>query len=202
MLFRSPHMKKKQYKAVFRARIDFKNDEPQQEPLVPGYSYYLENERKVSYSDITNEAERIINNDLKVELQKYLNLSIQEVQSQSVYEGSIEIIFTVVLNFLELVGGLKDLYDAVHLIREISERHIKKMLSDKFGNHFRVDTYVIVPRQEDYWRFEKRYMVVQGNEEKPQRDIFFYYLLVANIILLLIVGVLVFGAVKAVYFGG
>ena len=200
MLFRSSHMKKKQYKAVFRARIDFKNDEPQQEPLVPGHSYYLENERKVSYSDITNEAERIINNDLK--LQKYLNLSIQEVQSQSVYEGSIEIIFTVVLNFLELVGGLKDLYDSVHLIREISERHIKKMLSDKFGNHFRVDTYVIAPRQEDYWRFEKRYMVVQGNEEKPQRDTFFYYLLVANIILLLIVGVLVFGAVKAVYFGG
>lgn len=109
-------MKKKQYKAVFRARIDFKYDEPQQEPLVPGHSYYLENERKVSYSDITNEAERIINNDLKVELQKYLNLSIQEVQSQSVYEGSIEIIFTVVLNFLELVGGLKDLYDAVHLM--------------------------------------------------------------------------------------
>lgn len=90
-------MKKKQYKAVFRARIDFKNDEPQQEPLVPGHSYYLENERKVSYSDITNEAERIINNDLKVELQKYLNLSIQEVQSQSVYEGSIEIIYNHLL---------------------------------------------------------------------------------------------------------
>lgn len=72
-------MKKKQYKAVFRARIDFNYDEPQQGPLVPGHSYYLENERKVSYSDIANEAERIIDNDVKVELQKYVNLSIQEV---------------------------------------------------------------------------------------------------------------------------
>lgn len=142
-------MKKKQYKAVCRVRIDFKNDAPQQGTLVPGHSYYLENERKVSYSDIANEAERIINNDLKIELQKYMNLSIQEVQTQSVYEGSIEIIFTVVLSFLELVGGLKDLYDSIHLIREISERHIKKKLSDKFGNHFRVDTYVIVPREAD-----------------------------------------------------
>lgn len=35
-----------------------------------------------------------------------------------------------------------------------------------------------------------------------KRDTFFYYLLVANIILLVIVGVLVFGAVKTVYFGG
>ena len=123
------------------------------------------------------------------------------MQTQSVYEGSIEIIFTVVLSFLELVGGLKDLYDSVHLISEISERHIKKKLSDKFGNHFRVDTYVIAQREEDYWRFEKRYTVVQVNEEKPQRDTFSYYLLVANIVLLLIVGVLMFGAVKTVYFG-
>lgn len=194
--------KKTQYKAVFRTRIDFKNDELQQGSLLPGHSYYLENEQKVSYSDIANEAERIINNGLKVEVQKYLNLSIQEVQTQSVYESSIEIIFTVVLSFLELVGGLKDLYDSIQLIREVSEQHIKKKLSDKFGNHFRVDTYVISPRGEDYWRFEKRYMVVQGNEEKPQRDTFFYYLLIANIVLLVIVGVLVFGAVKAVYFGG
>ena len=98
------------------------------------------------------------------------------------------------------IGGLKNLYDSVHLIREISERHIKKKLSDKFGNHFRADTYVITPREEDYWHFEKRYMVVQGNEEKTQSDTFSYYLLVANIVLLVIVGVLVFGAVKAVYF--
>lgn len=35
-----------------------------------------------------------------------------------------------------------------------------------------------------------------------KRDAFFYYLPVTNIILLVIVGVLVFGAVKMVYFGG
>lgn len=40
---------------------------------------------------------------------------------------------------------------------------------------------------------------VDKNREK--RDAFFYYLLVANVILLVIVGVLVFGAVKTVYFG-
>lgn len=193
--------KKKQYKAVFRTRIDFKNDEEQSRHLRPGQSYYFENQQGVSYSDIVNEAERIINNDLKGELQKYMILSIQEVQTQSVYEGSIEIIFTVVLSFLELMGGLKDLYDVVHLVTEIAERHINRKLSDKFGNHFRVDTYVIAPREDDFWRFEKRYIVSRESKgEIPQRDAFFYYLLVANVVLLLIVGVLVFGAVKAVYF--
>lgn len=193
----------KRYKAVFRARIDFNHDELHQERLHPGHSYYLEegSDERVSYTDISDEAIRIINSDLKPELQKYIDISIEEVQVQAVYEGSIEIIYTVILGFLNLVGGLKDLYDSVHLISEISERYIKKKLSNKFGNHFRVDTYVIAPREEDYWRFEKRHMVVRGNEEKLQRDAFFYYLLIVNIVLLVIVGILVFGAVKAVYFG-
>lgn len=192
--------KKQQYKAVFRTRIDFRQDEEPSRSLRPGQVFYLGNEQRVSYNDIANEVERIINNDLKPELQKYTDLSIQEVQMQSVYEGSVEIIFTVILSFLELVGGMKDLYDAVHLIKEIAERHINRKLSDKFGNHFRVDTYAIAPREEDYWRFEEGCMVKQGNNEEPRRDAFFNYLLVANIVLLLIVGGLVFGAVKTVYF--
>lgn len=64
-------------------------------------------------------------------------------------------------------------------------------------------TYVIVPERRGYWRLEEKMRwscSVGRNEEK--RDAFFYYLLVANIVLLVIVGVLVFGAVKTVYFGG
>ena len=46
-------MKKKQYKAVFRTRIDFKNDEPLQKPLHPGGLYYLDkhSESQVSYTE-------------------------------------------------------------------------------------------------------------------------------------------------------
>lgn len=198
-------MKKKQYKAVFRARIDFNYDEPQQEPLHLGRSYYFDkySESQVSYADIADEAVRIINSELKSHLQKYTDICIDEVQVQAVYEGSIEIIYTVILGFLSLVSGLKDLYDAVHLIREISEHHINKKLSDRFGRHFKVDTYVIVPESRDFWRLEEKMRwscSVGRNKEK--RDAFFYYLLVANIVLLVIVGVLVFGAVKTMYFGG
>ena len=205
MLFGSLPMKKKQYKAVFRARIDFNYDEPQQKPLLPGHSYYLEEgpNEKVSYSNISDEAVRIINCDLKPELQKYTDISIDEVQVQAVYEGSIEIIYTVILDFLNLVSGLKDLYDAVHLIREMSKRHINKKLSNRFGRIFKVDTYVIVPESRDYWRLEEKMpwdRSVVSSVEK--HDAFFYYLLVANIVLLVIVGVLVFGAVRTVFFGG
>lgn len=196
-------MKKKQYKTVFRARIDFNYDEPHQKPLLPGHTYHLEedSDTRVSYTDISDEAVRIINSDLKPELQKYTDISVKEVEAQAVYEGSIEIIYTVVLGFLDLVGGLKDLYDAVRLIKEISERHINKKLSDRFGRHFKVDTYVIVPDYKEYWRLEEKMIGAQGDSSAAKRDAFFYYLLVANIVLLIIVGVLVFGAVKAVYFG-
>ena len=63
--------KEQQYKAVFRTRIDFRQDEEPSSFLRPGQTYYFENQREVSYSDIADEAERIINNDLKPELQKY-----------------------------------------------------------------------------------------------------------------------------------
>lgn len=194
----------KQYKAVFRARIDFNYDEPYQESLHPGGVYYLDkrSESKVSYEDIANEAVRIINSALKPELQKYISIYIKEVEAQAVYEGSIEIIYSVVLGFLDLVGGLKDLYDAVRLIKEISERHINKKLSDRFGRHFKVDTYVIVPEYRDQWWLEDGMPRGRRLDSKVEkRDAFFYYLLVANIVLLIIVVALVFGAVRTVYFG-
>jgi len=196
-------MKKKQYKAVLRAQIDFNYDKSNPNSLYSGESYYLDkhSESKVSYTDISDEAVRIINSDLKPELQKYTDISIEEVQTQAVYEGSIEIIYTVILSFLNLVSGLLDLYDAVRLIREISERHINKKLSDRFGRHFKVDTYVIVPGNRDYWRFEEMQWNRGMDRCVEKRDAFFYYLLAANIVLLVIVGVLVFGAVKIVYFG-
>lgn len=197
-------MKKKQYKAVFRARIVFDSDELHQNPLHPGGSYYLDKyfEEQVSYTDITNKSIRIINSERKPELQKYTDISINEVQVQVVYEGSIEIIYSVILSFLNLVSGLKDLYDVVRLIGEISERHINKKLTDRFGRHFKVDTYVIVPESKDYWRFEEKQWNRRMDCNVEKRDAFFYYLLVANIILLVIVGVLVFGAVMTVYLGG
>lgn len=158
-------------------------------------------EKEVFYNDIANEAVCIINTELKPELQKYADIPVEEVQVQAVYEGSIEIIYSVVLGFLDLVGGLKDLYDAVRLIREISERHINKKLSDRFGRHFKVDTYVIVPDYKEHWWLEENVMAARRNSNVEKRDAFFYYLLVANIVLLIIVGMLVFGAVKTVYFG-
>ena len=189
-----------QYKAVFRARIDFYEKYKSSKALSPGTHYYFQNEEKFSYSDIVEESERIIDVALKPELQRCTNLTIQEVQTQFIYEGSIEIIFTVILSFFNLIGGLKDLYDTVHLIESIAEKQINKRLNDKFGNYFSVDTYAIAPRTYERYYLEKGHTIEQNRNEAPPRDAFFYYLLVANIVLLLIMIALVLVAVKRVYF--
>ena len=159
--------RKQQYKAVFRARIDFRNEYKTSNTLSPGTYYYFQNEQKISYSDIVEESERIINVELKPELQKCSNLSIQEIQTQFIYEGSIEIIFTVILGFFNLIGGLKDLYDTVHLIDSIAEKQINKRLNDKFGNYFRVDTYTIAPEIRDCYYHKSRHAIEQNRNEEP-----------------------------------
>ena len=195
--------KKKQFKAVYSAHIDFKDKgclNRELRTLKQGEYNYLENERKVSYSDILKITDTAINAELKEELSKYTNLKVSDVQTQAVYEGSIEVIFTVVLDFLNLVGGLKDLYDAVKLIRKIAEQHITKKLKNEYGDYFIVKVDAVSPDLYDL-RYDRKFIVGKLEmDESSKRDAFFYYLLIANIVLLLIIGVLVFGAVRKVYF--
>ncbi len=163
----------KLYKAVFRTKIDFKDGKTNQYALTPGGKYYF-NDGCITYDDIVNEAVQITNHDLKAELQKYTFISIKEVNVQAVYEGSIEIVFSVVLGFLEFIGGLKNLYDTTRLICEISERHINKKLSSKFGRYFEVDTYTIMPNRHDQF-VEQEINNEQNLNRKENRDSFFYY---------------------------
>ena len=195
--------KKKYFKAVYSAHIDFKDKRylnRELGPLKPGESFCLKNEQKVSYSDILETTDTAINVELKKELSKYINLEVSDVQVQAVYEGSIEVIFTVVLDFLNLVGGLKDLYDAVKLIREIAGKHIAKKLKNEYGDYFIVKVDAVSPDFYDI-RYDREFIVGKSEmDESSKRDAFFYYLLIANIVLILIIGVLVFGAVRKVYF--
>ena len=60
---------------------------------------------------------------------------------------------------------------------------------------------MIVLEYRVHWRLEENAMAVRRDSYVEKRDAFFYYLLAANIVLLIIVGMLVFGSVKIVYFG-
>lgn len=192
-------MIRKKIKAVYSVHIDFKYEEQERRPLKAGYSYYFQNDKKVAYKDVVDEVVQIINNDLKRECQKYVSHSIKNIEVQDVYEGSIEILFSVILETLGFVGNLMSLYDIIKLIRNLTEHYMNKRLREKYGDHFEVRAHVVVPDY-DFWKYEIRERKYPVNDERESRDAFFYYLLIANIVLLILVAVLVSGAVRAVYF--
>ena len=192
-------MIRKKIKAVYSVHIDFKYEEQERRPLKAGYSYYFQNDKKVAYKDVADEVVQIINNDLKRECQKYVSHSIKNIEVQDVYEGSIEILFSVILETLGFVGNLMSLYDIIKLIRNLTEHYMNKRLREKYGDHFEVRAHVVVPDY-DFWKYEIRERKYPVNDERESRDAFFYYLLIANIVLLILVAVLVSGAVRAVYF--
>lgn len=163
---------------------------------------YLNNKKKVLYEDIVEETKTIINKELNKELKKYIECSNLDIRVQAVYDGSIVVFFTALLSFLDLVGGLKDLYEVVTIIKEISEHYVNKRLNEEFNSYFRVDTVIIATARCNYgYECIKEEMTESsGENQKLQRDTFFYYLLTMNIILVLILGMLVGRAVQSMYF--
>ncbi len=193
--------KMKEIKAVYSLHIDFKYKEGEGEryTLKPGHSYNLNNNVKVSYNDIVNGVIEIINTELEKELKKYDSLFVKKIEYVETFEGSIEILFTAILQVLDVAGNLMSLYDIVKLIKDITDRFMNKQLKKYYGDHFFATTSILAPNR-DYWRFEHGREKIQVKRERGLRDAFFYYLLIANIVLLIIVAVLVAGAVKTVYF--
>lgn len=169
-------MIRKKIKAVYSVHIDFKYEEQERRPLKAGYSYYFQNDKKVAYKDVVDEVVQIINNDLKRECQKYVSHSIKNIEVQDVYEGSIEILFSVILETLGFVGNLMSLYDIIKLIRNLTEHYMNKRLREKYGDHFEVRAHVVVPDY-DFWKYEIRERKYPVNDERESRDAFFYYLL-------------------------
>lgn len=193
---------KEVYIAVFSTHIDFAQ---QDEQFAYGLNRMPEHKkmshREITYQDVVATSKRIIDKELKEEFQKYTDVPIIDVEAKAVYDGSIEIVFTVVMDILALIGGLKDIYDVTAMIQKISEKHIKRGLQEEFQETFDIDVRRIVPGHDYLERYGHCDLSVVKEQRKADRDAFFYYLLVANILLMVIVGILVFGAVKAVYFG-
>ena len=73
-------------------------------------------------------------------------------------------------------------------------------LKNEYGDYFIVNMDAVSPDIYDH-RYAGKFTVEKSEmDESSKRDAFFYYLLIANIALILIIGVLVFGAVRKVYF--
>jgi len=199
--------------AVFLAKIDF-NDETKRQlgELKPGRGYRLsslesndENKiKEVEYNTIKEKIVGIIENDIKQTINESTIIHVKSVAILGEYNGSIEVLFSVVFTALGVISGIKDLYDSVQIIKEISRTIIKKGLEKERVNYFDVTLKTISPMGADNysWREKHYYGDIRESEDCQckKRDAFFYYLLVSNIVLLFTLGAMVFKAVTTIYF--
>ena len=204
-------------KAVYSVTIDFhssRENARESDNLKKHKEYYLNNNNRklqegTSYSEIQEFVVNVINNELKPICENYSEIPIRSIKVQNTFEGSIIVFFSVVFNILQGISAAKDLYDIIKLINNITEKHIKARLDEKYGDFFRVDSSNIYPdyRSREYCdefylmhkEARRRGYPLIFNDSMSKRDVFFYYLLISNIILFIILGFLVFKAVATMY---
>ena len=182
--------KKRLSNISFRIRIDWNEEEPR----------WIKNSCRVSFNDNLNidpilSLQHTVKDNIslmKDELNKFCDNAIEDVKVDSIYDGSIIALFTVIWDAAKTA---KDAYDIVKMVTEVSELFMRGKLKEKYGYRFAVDTHPIN-------KSEKNNRNVDNQISYPivKRDAFFYYLLIANIAQAIIIGTLVFGAVTKLYF--
>ena len=174
--------------------------------MQPGGEYRFsckQNDRisRISYEEIVQFVTNVINNDIFAEYNKCDLFSVSEIKVIESYKGSIKILFSAIFNTLGVISNLKNLYDCVELIRELTNAYVTKRLESQYGDFFTVETWTVVPKEKmcDY-RIPYKYEVNSFTaSDFCKRDAFFYYLLVSNVVLLTIIILLVYKAVITVY---
>jgi len=171
-----------------------------------------ENDGMANYSDVRDFCERIINEEIIVELRELIDIPIKEVKVNRTYEGSLIVVFSVLLNIYQFIGGIAGFRDTIKLIEKTVNRHMKKRLNDEFYTNGYFDANVYAEKDKDYeymleemfhFKFRKRGGIIPVPIEEtsyhPKRDGLFWYLLISNIVLLIVIGILIGKAVISFY---
>ncbi|MCL2671680.1 MAG: hypothetical protein FWF10_06560 [Clostridiales bacterium] len=214
MFFFKNRMRKESYKAVYSVSIDtnseyhsFTSNNRWPPCLIPGGDYWFGKEKeRATYDELKELAIRIINEELLNECEQF-DIPVLDIKVKSIYEGSIELFFTVLFGVVAGVAAIKDLHDSIEFLRTLAEKKLLKRFRDKYGDYFRIDVKRHIPRDTrfyddfDYLQKQRACSIHQfKNDERPKRDGFFYYLLISNVVLLAILIALIASAVMKVYF--
>lgn len=209
------HNEKNYISVVFSVTIDFNSSGYLKfGRLRPSAQYYFNETEEihgntnnqqmiVTYKTLRDDIVAIINNEMKPIAKIASNNAVQSVDVLETREGSILVLFRAIFDTMQFVSGIKDFYESVELIRNLTNTHIRHRLDANYGNYFNVDTITLahpnkLPLCADVVPCSKKESFI--DHLRKGRDGFFYYLLIANVILFCLVVALVFKAVMMVYF--
>ena len=200
----------KKQKAVFTTKIDFSNDyKGNQRKLRPNGLYCGRKEKEFSYEQLKSFAIATIEKDFKREVEEIAGLPVYDIKVNRTYNGSIELVFTILFNGYQFIASIKDFFDSLRLIKNTSEKFLSSRLNDEYGeNIFDVWTSISYPNTDYYYYPEDLLKGKRGKYLNPYlannfsnggRDGFFYYLLLTNIVLIVLLIFMVYKAVAQTY---
>jgi len=201
------------HKAIYSVSIELSHDYQNQfsgrqgTHLSPGCVYSFGNESKVSYDTIRDFVVGVLVADVSRVCEMHINAPV-EIKVSGEYDGSLVIVFSAIFGAVQLISGIKDIYDVAQLIRDLANERIEKRLSKEYGQYFYVNVIQRLPgRDFKHYIDKKAYMGDQGkidlaikrDETIPKRDAFFWYLFGINIVLFAIIVLLTINALRIAY---
>ena len=208
-IFKSNQRKQR---AIFSVNIDllYQYAEDNGTKLRQGNSFHYDSKdnskgnERFTYEDIKRFVTNKIETEFRKEVEEISGIPISRIKVNRSYEGSIELVFTIIFNTYQFISGLKDFLDSIELIKRLSERFIKSSLEKEYNyDMFTVSTSTLYPKTEYY--YEKmdlnrgKFSSELIDSSNKKRDVFFYYLLFANIILVAVLFFLIYKAVFQTY---
>lgn len=173
----------------------------------PGGVYYFSNESRVSYEAVKDFVVNVLQSDLAKVCELHIDTPVS-IKVSGNYDGSLVIVFSAVFNAIQLISGIKDVYDVAKLIRDLASERIESRLNKEYGNFLSVNVVQRMPgRSQENYYYNIRHGMKEGffhpalmlDDKKPKRDAFFWYLLGINIVLFTIIVLLTVNALLAVY---
>lgn len=155
---------------------------------------WKQKENVTTPEDIKNEVVGILQSDLPERCKAYFDTPV-EVNVKGSHDGSIVVVFDVIVKAIEFISGAKDAYDVAALIRNITVKLIEKRLDKKYGR----GTFLVYGRNHNY-REKDIYHPEVREVHFVNNNGFFWYLLISNIVLVICIFLLVYGAVMKTYF--
>jgi hypothetical protein len=204
VVFRSTIELNSNYREKFNPNSNYHDDINK---LKPDKGYYFGNkEEKVSYEKLKVFLTDTLENELLSKVNDLLDTPILGVKINSVNEGSIEIVFTILVNAYQYIASISDFLDSVSLIKDTAKNLLKRKLNQNYGDYFDVDVYNIAPSRDNIERHfygdmkhGRVFPLNYNDNNSTKRDGFFYYLLFSNIVLTVVVILLIWKAVITTY---
>ena len=164
------------------------------------------------FEQFERDVRSVIETRLQSEMQELFGISVSS-RVMRLENGSIEIVFAVIVGAVSFLSGYAGFFDSIDLIKRQVTALLNRLLHDQYGGGYSVSTDTVWPRMRDpydypYRYFRKRFGLFEEDllpflaqeRGESKRDGFFWFLLVTNIVLLFVVAALVWGAVTKVYF--